>query len=98
MGRKYLTRCVFTEREAAQDIDGYARSEIRGGSIGSLRSPTLPSAPESFTQFIRQWRTIAHTNPATLAKAGVHGESGSQPSPGKRGGNVELHQINKSVH
>jgi hypothetical protein len=35
-GRKYLTCCVFTERKAAQDIDGYARSEIRGGSIGPL--------------------------------------------------------------
>jgi hypothetical protein len=31
-----LTGCVFTERVVAQDIDGYARLEIRGGSIGPL--------------------------------------------------------------
>ena len=35
-GRKYLTGYVFTGRVAAQDIDGYARLEIRGGSIGPL--------------------------------------------------------------
>ena len=28
--------------------------------------------------------------PATPAKAGAHGKSGSRPSPGKRGGDVEL--------
>jgi hypothetical protein len=34
--RKYLTGCGFTQRVAAQDIDGYARLETRGGSIGPL--------------------------------------------------------------
>src|SRR5580704_3592047 len=46
------------------------------------------------------------SNPATPAKAGAHGKSGSRPpvpcqgqaSPGKRGGDVELHQLNESVH
>ena len=33
-----------------------------------------------------------------LAKAGAHGKSGSRPSPGKRGGDFELHQLNESMH
>ena len=37
------------------------------------------------------------SNPATPAKAGAHGKSGSRPSPGKRGGDFELHQLNESV-
>ena len=38
------------------------------------------------------------SNPATPAKAGAHCKRGSRPSPGKRGGDVELHQLNESVH
>jgi hypothetical protein len=38
------------------------------------------------------------SNPAIPAKAGARGKSGSRPSPRKRGGEVELHRLNESVH
>src|SRR5689334_6828101 len=37
-------------------------------------------------------------NPATPAKAGAHGKNGSRSSPEKRGGDLELHQLDESVH
>src|SRR5437763_7575412 len=37
------------------------------------------------------------SNPATPAKAGSQGKSGSRPSPGERGEEFELHQPDESV-
>src|ERR1700730_12602217 len=57
----------------------------------------IPSAPSHSHDSSGNDAPSLIPNPATPAKAGAHWKSGSRPSPGKRGGDVELHQLHESV-